>query len=198
MLHCSRINHVHFGVILAAWELYLSSNFNFFIEQCKISQFFLTWHLLFLKVSAFVSPSHQLLLFSPLSLQTHDTSQIMQFQHDDSLLSYKNFFHMMVAFLGSRHDNSQIHKFSNVVDIQSLQCRCILTILCIPTRKQPTDSLLGNSQFNTHLPSIWIKVVYVELGCWKEKHSPQVLDFSNICFSMVWLRFCNFHLNFQF
>lgn len=36
MLHCSRINHVHFGVILAAWELYLSSNFNF-IEQRKIS-----------------------------------------------------------------------------------------------------------------------------------------------------------------
>lgn len=104
MLHCSRINHVHFGVILAAWELYLSSNFNF-IEQCKISQFFSTWHLLSLKASAFVSPSHQLLLFTSLSLQTHYTSQIMQFQHDDSLLSYKNFFHMTVAFWGSCHDN---------------------------------------------------------------------------------------------
>lgn len=49
-----------------------------------------------------------------------------------------------------------IHKFSNVVDIQSLQCRCILSILCNPTRKQPIDSLIGNSQFNTHLSSIWI------------------------------------------
>jgi hypothetical protein len=106
--HCSRINHVHFGVILAAWELYLSSNFNF-IEQCKISQFFfnMTFVISEGECISCTKSSIVAILFSPLSLQTHYTSQIMQFQHDDSLLSYKNFFHMTVAFWGSRHDNSE-------------------------------------------------------------------------------------------
>jgi hypothetical protein len=122
MLHCSRINHVHFGVILAGWELYLSSKFNF-IEQCKISQFFFNM--------TFVISEGECICCTKSSIVAILSLEPPNPLHKSNYAILTWWFVVVIKELFS-HDGCIlrisswqlcIHKFSNVVDIQSLQCK---------------------------------------------------------------------------